>query len=342
MFTILGADGKEYGPVAAGKIHEWINGGRANLSTRARRDGETDWKTLGDFAEFNPAPAAGIATPAPAPAADGPTLAPGGAADSLKPAEPTGTIGEIAAAYAARAKLIDPFDCLSRSFELWKSNFLPLVGVTLLIMFVQMIIGFIPLLGMFSGLFLNGVFYGGLYYYYLGKIRGEPREVGDAFAGFSRAFVPLMLATLLSAVLIITVLLPFFGPLFLAVLKAALAGGHARPDFSGLSFGFVFVGFIPLIYLSIAWIFTFVLVIDKGLGPWTAMEVSRRVVTGQWFRVFITAFFGGILAMLGLIGLIIGVFLTIPLMIGATLCAYEDLFNQPAPPPERAIVDGTR
>ncbi len=320
MFTILGADGKEYGPVTTAKIHEWINGGRANLSTKARRDGETDWKTLGDFAEFNAAPAPAAATPA----AESPPAAPA-------PAPVTGTIGEIATAYAARARLIDPFDCLGRSFELWKANLLPLVGVTLLIMAIQMVIGFIPLLGMFSGLFLNGVFYGGLYYYYLGKIRGEPREVGDAFAGFSRAFVPLMLATVLSAALIIAVLLPFFGPLFLAFLKAVLAGGHARPDFSGLSFGFVFLGFIPLIYLSIAWVFTFVLVIDKGLGPWTAMEVSRRVVTGQWFRVFITLFCGGILAMLGLIGLIIGVFFTIPLMIGATLCAYEDLFNPPPP-----------
>ena len=53
MFTILGADGKEYGPVTAGKLHEWIAGGRANLQTKARRDGETEWKTLGDFPEFS-------------------------------------------------------------------------------------------------------------------------------------------------------------------------------------------------------------------------------------------------------------------------------------------------
>ena len=52
MFTILGADGKEYGPVAADKIQAWLQGGRASLQTKARRDGETDWKTLGDFAEF--------------------------------------------------------------------------------------------------------------------------------------------------------------------------------------------------------------------------------------------------------------------------------------------------
>jgi uncharacterized RDD family membrane protein YckC len=52
MFTILGADGKEYGPVSAGRVHEWLHGGRANLQTPARRADETEWKTLGDFPEF--------------------------------------------------------------------------------------------------------------------------------------------------------------------------------------------------------------------------------------------------------------------------------------------------
>lgn len=315
MFTILGADGKEYGPVTAGKIHEWISGGRATLATKARRADETEWKTLADFPEFA----------APATAAEPPPA--GGAAPA--PAPLTGSAKEIAESFSARAAQIDVFECLSRSFELWKANLLPLVGATLLVLLAQMVLGFIPILGMFSGLFLNGVFYGGLYYYYLGKIRGEPREIGDAFAGFSRAFVPLMLAGLLTSVIIVAVLLPFFGPLFLALGKAALAGGHARPDLGGLSVGLIFLAMIPMLYLSIAWAFSFVLVIDKGFGPWTAMEVGRRVVTRQWFRVFFVVLLGGILAMLGLIGLIIGVLFTLPLMFGALLCAYEDLFNPP-------------
>jgi len=64
MFTILGADGKEYGPVSEATIMGWIAGGRANLQTKARRGNETEWKTLGDFAEFNatlPPPAASVA-----------------------------------------------------------------------------------------------------------------------------------------------------------------------------------------------------------------------------------------------------------------------------------------
>ena len=317
MFTILGADGKEYGPVTAGKIGEWINGGRANLQTKAKRVNDTEWKMLGDFPEFAsqsaPAP---ITAPAPA--------------GVSAPAPVTGSIKEIADAFSARASKIDVFGCLGRSFELWKAHLLPLVGVTLLVFIAQMILGFIPLLGMLSGLLLNGVFYGGLYYYYLGKMRGEPREVGDAFAGFSRAFVPLMLASLLTSVLIIAIIMPFFGPVFIAIIKAAMAGGGAPPDLSGASIGLIFLGMIPVLYLGIAWAFTFMLVIDKGLGPWTAMEVGRRVVTRQWFRVFFVALLGAIIAMLGLIGLIIGIFFTLPLMFGAVLYAYEDLFNPPA------------
>ena len=63
MFIILGADGKEYGPVPADKIQAWIAARRANLSTKARREGETEWKTLGDFPEFAPATPAPVAAP---------------------------------------------------------------------------------------------------------------------------------------------------------------------------------------------------------------------------------------------------------------------------------------
>lgn len=54
MFTILGTDGKEYGPVTRGNVIEWIRDGRANLQTKARRSNETEWRTLADFPEFVP------------------------------------------------------------------------------------------------------------------------------------------------------------------------------------------------------------------------------------------------------------------------------------------------
>jgi uncharacterized RDD family membrane protein YckC len=52
MFTIIGGDGREYGPVAADKIRGWIAAGRADLSTQAKADGTVEWKPLGDYPEF--------------------------------------------------------------------------------------------------------------------------------------------------------------------------------------------------------------------------------------------------------------------------------------------------
>ena len=52
MFTIIGADGKEYGPVAADQIQQWIAENRLTRNMQARREGTTEWERLGDFAEF--------------------------------------------------------------------------------------------------------------------------------------------------------------------------------------------------------------------------------------------------------------------------------------------------
>ena len=39
MFTIIGADGREYGPVAVEQVKAWVAAGRADKKTKARREG---------------------------------------------------------------------------------------------------------------------------------------------------------------------------------------------------------------------------------------------------------------------------------------------------------------
>ena len=52
MYKIIGADGREYGPVAAGQLRQWLAEGRANLQTLALAPGATEWKPLGALPEF--------------------------------------------------------------------------------------------------------------------------------------------------------------------------------------------------------------------------------------------------------------------------------------------------
>ena len=52
MYKIIGADGREYGPITADQLREWIAEGRANAQTRALAEGAAQWKPLTEYLEF--------------------------------------------------------------------------------------------------------------------------------------------------------------------------------------------------------------------------------------------------------------------------------------------------
>src|SRR5215472_5842391 len=52
MYKIIGADGKEYGPISAEQLRQWIAEGRANAQTKVCAEGTTEWKPLSAFPEF--------------------------------------------------------------------------------------------------------------------------------------------------------------------------------------------------------------------------------------------------------------------------------------------------
>jgi hypothetical protein len=61
MYKIIGADGKEYGPITAEQLRQWLAEGRANTQTQVLPDGATSWTTVGQLPEF------AAAAPGPAP-----------------------------------------------------------------------------------------------------------------------------------------------------------------------------------------------------------------------------------------------------------------------------------
>ena len=283
MFTIIGADGREYGPVGVDKVQAWIAANRANGQTQGRRDGTAEWRPLAEFPEF--AAALGLVPPAASP----PAVA-------AMPVDPRTYAEDL----IARAPKLRIGATIRAAWDLLTHNFWPLVGVTLLASVAQGAANAVPLLGLVASLLFTGVFLGGLYYYYLRRILGRPTEVGDVFAGFSLAFVPLMLGSLVSSLLICVGLVCLV---------------------------------IPGIYLAVAWSFTAPLIIDHKLEFWTAMEVSRRVVTAQWWRMFGLMILCALIGMLGVLACFIGVVITIPVSVGAFAFAYETLCN---PPPKKS------
>ena len=52
VYKIVGADGRQYGPVPDEKLRQWIAEGRANAQTQILAEGATEWKPLGALPDF--------------------------------------------------------------------------------------------------------------------------------------------------------------------------------------------------------------------------------------------------------------------------------------------------
>lgn len=67
MYKMIGADGREYGPISQEQLRQWVAEGRANAQTKLLPEGSTEWKPLGTLPEFqsrfSPPPIAPPATP---------------------------------------------------------------------------------------------------------------------------------------------------------------------------------------------------------------------------------------------------------------------------------------
>jgi hypothetical protein len=284
MYRMIGADGKEYGPLTEAQLLEFITQRRANNFTRVRREGTEDWRALGEWPEFAEALRnAQAAAPALPPSAAEPPRT----GDSLA--------DQMAREILARDYQVNIGSCVSRGWELVKKHFWLSVGVTFLIMAVSAAVGAVPVLGIVAGLALNYVFWGGLDWFFLKLARGEKAEVSDAFVGFSKAFVPLMLFSLVGQLL--------------------------------TTIGFALC-ILPGIYLMVAWLlFTALLIIDKKLDFWPAMELSRKVISHHWFSVFGLFLVTLLIMLAGLLALVIGFFVALPVCVAAIVYAYEDIFN---------------
>lgn len=299
MYKIIGADQKEYGPSSAEELRQWIQEGRVNGQTPVKAEGSTEWKPLALYPEL--ASALG-------------TSPLGAAASTVPPIDPSTLPADI----NERDFNLDIGSCIGRGWELLKSRFWEVVGISFL---VTLAIGTInqvfslfthPALEDFrQGEVTPGavfeftlatvasgpvqmLFMGGLYRYYLKLMRGESAEFGDAFSGFNVAPVQLLLLGLVQSLLILL--------------------------------GFALC-ILPGIYFSVAWCFAVVLVIDKRMDFWPAMELSRKVVSRHWFVVFGLLLVNGLLAMAGVLACCVGVFVTLPLALLSLMFAYEDIFG---------------
>jgi hypothetical protein len=84
---------------------------------------------------------------------------------------------------------------------------------------------------------------------------------------------------------------------------------------------------IPGIYLTVGYLFSSCLVLDRRLDFWPALELSRRTVTPMWFGFFAFLLLLLLINLGGALLLGLGLLATIPLSFCALTVAYGDLFG---------------
>jgi hypothetical protein len=206
----------------------------------------------------------------------------------------------IAAEYLRRDVEIDIGSAISRGWALVMANLPVLGGATLLAWAIGVGIGFLPIIGWVAGILLGSILHAGVLYMFIRRIRGEDVQLGDMFAGFNIAPLPLFLGGLLVTVL------------------------------TGL--GFVLC-IAPGVYLAVGYLFVLPLVIDKKLDFWPAMEVSRQVVHKHWWSMFLFAIVLVLIICLGALACGLGLIIAVPVVFAAAMYVYEDLFGTAAAAP---------
>jgi hypothetical protein len=93
---------------------------------------------------------------------------------------------------------------------------------------------------------------------------------------------------------------------------------------------------IPGIIFAIRLQFALYLVVDKELGPIDAVKKSWEITRGHSLQLFLFDILCVFIILLGLLALIVGVFVAVPVVYLAAIFVYRKLFN--AVPPPQALL----
>ncbi len=348
MYKIIGVDQKEYGPVTAEQLRQWISEGRVNAQTQVCLEGTQEWKPLGMFPEFG-FPTSPLVGNLPSPETR------------------TVSMDQI----LARDYTIDILSCISRGWASFKNHFGNLVIATLLLGVIAIVTGVAVQIVLFIvgvnrlpfaqrqylltpvSLIANALVLwpvlGGFYSICLHAARGDRAgtDIGNLFAGFKNMFADLFILRLVTGLVLAVCMLPYsiknaekMAPFMEQAEHMQQTSTSADPMqimlqmFSHI--GSAFMATLPLFvicmivatYFSVNWIFTIPLIMDREMGFWTAMKTSWKIVHKHWFHVFGLAVLVGLINLAGALACCVGLLVTFPLGVIALMFAYEDIFGR--------------
>jgi uncharacterized membrane protein len=167
------------------------------------------------------------------------------------------------------------------------------IGFTAIYLAINVVLGLIPFVGSLASIVINAPLGIGFAIVTSKIMNEEAYTFNDFFKGFD-----------------------YVGQLFLGGLVSGI---------------FAFLGFllliIPGIYLGIAYSWVSIIIVFAGYEFWDAMEASRKVITKQWFSIFLFLIVFGFINLAGMLVCGIGILVTLPLTSIAVFVLFNDIVH---------------
>jgi uncharacterized membrane protein len=214
-----------------------------------------------------------------------------------------------------RTGVIRPMECFREAWDAIKPNYW--------LVFVVTMVG--ALIGGLSAYVLFGAMACGIYSCYLSAIDGEPVEIEHLFRGFRYFWTSIPVTILIVGPIVILMAL-----IYLPLIYATYMGQVFTQEelltmlTSTLLVEFVFV--IIMVCLHTLILFSYPLIVDRGLSGWMSVTVSARAVwknlrgvTGIWALSFVAT-------LAGYLVFCVCLYFVIPLVLAANVAAYRKVF----------------
>ena len=138
---------------------------------------------------------------------------------------------------------------------------------------------------------IQGALIAGFHIYTIKKIAGQRAEFADLFKGFN-FFIPTLVASLLIGV---------------------------------FTFAGTLLCIIPGLVVAASLKFTYLFIVDKRMDFWPAMQASHAIVKQDYFGFTMFLVLAFLVNVLGLLCLVVGLLVTVPMTIAAITVAYKEL-----------------
>ena len=366
QYFIIGGNGKEYGPVSESEVFEWIKEGRANGDTRIKETEAEEWSLIHNLEQFNLStlpsnnPEDIPALPNTSEAAQQNSF---NEPDNYSP--PTNNETRDFNVWSAGC-ITRGFEVYKNNIGEASLLFLILLGILvvisvisvlaqILVLVVSAVIAAIPVVGLILSLIVYTVLpillfslfvplLPGPLLFLIRLVRNEPARMEDIIAGYTRNGIQCVLAFLVKNVVYhifvylggLIIILATGWPFIKLLIEAVKAGTGSPPTgipelgitfFAGNIIGLLII-VIPIAYLCISWFYSMVLIVDRKMNFWPAMELSRKTVSKHWFQIFFFLFTIGFISSLGVIFCAVGLFVTIPMAMTMLAASYVHIFDE--------------